>query len=1149
MSIISSIKVVDTVTGEDVFEYDSFESNGNPFKTVIETGQNGSAVESKIEISSNGVDFKLGTSDNTTGVNFVNSDGTNLFKISGDNIQDTTSTTGKCPLYIECNSGQIYRYMANGGNNSSDGWVIQNGQKYYIDKQNRMYRLLLRQDMEKTITGDPQTSAGWPTNAIISSTKEYNNTADPQTAHQFLDFSLTTAEWDEYRDEDGKLEFKKIWPDIETRFPYDASRPINFEDSSGNVVDWMTWKQTSEPGQGVDFEQIDEDNNLIYYNANSSNASTVFEGIHLDSDSNAFLDGNNSNLWFYGAGIFDTYNTSINGQMGGLTAMPILVMSNGSWLYHTKVEVWLRVPNRVYLVAGQSNAVGFGVESQLPSYISPGQTLSNVKYWGNGYSAWSDMVAGNTNASRYFGYELPLGYLTHPSYIIKYASGGTNLHTQWDPDGANNSIYDAWLTTVTNALNALTVPYQIVGMAWMQGESDSNTGNASNYETNLTEFISSVRTAVGFPKLRFGIGKIYAPNGNQTYINIIRSAQQSVADADDNIFTIETNDLSLHDNIHYDGTSLITMAERFISGFGPITVSTPNTPATFYTKTDQINTEITWHKLLSQDVDKDINTDISLSTPLSWTSSVIQNGYLNKNNPTYGNYANFDDGFSYVRNINNNLVLKIEWGSDTNNWEYIEQSSLPVTVRNGLNQDTDGFIPTYIISKSSLRNRGVAISTSNNTWLDTDAAATWWGALGMAMAGRQTFSGGIPAISSSNNDNIIPKTSSIWMAITGISTVSNRPNITVLDYDNSGRWWKKLIGQDLLKDYLTNAVVTATPWDPRIVLGHMWNKDKPWCGNYINLNIDYSKHIGIFGTISNSHYQFRLNYPGSGDNLIFDQKNKPLETVDGFILREVTGGGNGLSLEGISPEIHSNSWLSGRNSIINNWWYAIGVFGLHQNGIPGVEDMARIVTNVNLWIKTLISSSTDVFAIGKGLPNTWHYATPVGIYNTESTPINLNYIYNVVPQKTITFDAVYLQYNSTNANQLVLRRYSSEGDHGLKGQFYIDITNSKNTDLRDDILNNYICIVMVIEVFTTLAQSIVISNFAESIDTSGNLTSINTVNMNVDYGVNTYELKNTIQIPSAIPSNLNGYRVGLSISDGLINTDYINLLGFRIEIQ
>ena len=419
--------------------------------------------------------------------------------------------------------------------NSSETWIAQNGQKYTIDAEGRMYKLLLRQDMEKDINGVAQTSQAWANGSTINSTKKYNENADPEYAHQFLDFA--NVNWNDFRGSDGKLEFKMRWKGIEDRFPYDATRPVNFEDAQGNVVDWMTWKQTTEPSSSITgYEQLTEGNNAVYANS-SSTPSQRFEGLFYDTDAMAFVDGNSSATWFYASGLYTTRD-DVTSDMGGLDALPIMIMSNSQWLYHTKVEIWLRVPTQVYLIAGQSNAVGFGQLSEIPASVS----LTGVEYWGGGSNgsastAWGAMTAGSTNGNQ-FGYEIPLADLTKPSHFIKYAWGGTNLHTQWNPTGG--TMYANWLSTFNIATSALNKPYQIMGLFWLQGESDSNNAtDAGNYQANLTNLITAMRTAVGFSKMKFFIAKIYAPNLNQTYVNVVRNAQQAVADADSNVFRLK----------------------------------------------------------------------------------------------------------------------------------------------------------------------------------------------------------------------------------------------------------------------------------------------------------------------------------------------------------------------------------------------------------------------------------------------------------------------------------------------------------------------------------------------------------------------------------------------------------------------------------
>ena len=149
--------------------------------------------------------------------------------------------------------------------------------------------------------------------------------------------------WDDYKTADGKLEYKMQWSGIEERFPHDPDRGINFVDAYGNVTDWMTWKQTSEPVEGavVDYEAIDEG---INDSLQTVGINPTFHGLHMDLPlrTTAFVDGNNGPQWFYACGMYDT-SPNLSYLMDGNHALPIL-SSGGQMIWHTKVALWLRVP-------------------------------------------------------------------------------------------------------------------------------------------------------------------------------------------------------------------------------------------------------------------------------------------------------------------------------------------------------------------------------------------------------------------------------------------------------------------------------------------------------------------------------------------------------------------------------------------------------------------------------------------------------------------------------------------------------------------------------------------------------------------------------------------------------------------------------------
>ncbi len=169
----------------------------------------------------------------------------------------------------------------------------------------------------------------------------------------------------------------------------------------------------------------------------------------------------------------------------------------------------------VYLLGGQSNAVGHGSASQLPPQLFyPQEDIDFFYHFKDGPFVHATVRPGvSRNGS--FGPEISfarrLSEIHGPDpktriAIIKYAHGGTNLHTQWRGDGtASNSNdgpeYLAFQETVSRGLASLREKYpiaeiSIAGMAWMQGESDRDPRFNPDYEDNLNRFIADIRATI-----------------------------------------------------------------------------------------------------------------------------------------------------------------------------------------------------------------------------------------------------------------------------------------------------------------------------------------------------------------------------------------------------------------------------------------------------------------------------------------------------------------------------------------------------------------------------------------------------------------------------------------------------------------------------
>ena len=262
---------------------------------------------------------------------------------------------------------------------------------------------------------------------------------------------------------------------------------------------------------------------------------------------------------------------------------------------------------KVFLIGGQSNAAGSGLNTEYPALYQNPQT--DVEFWVGGrlpgdnvpdYSSWDrsadtsfrplELGSGNYLAGTHSGFEMSLGRALKDALpydniaIVKYGMSGSALERElrsgdgagdWDAgpptwipaEGYDGVRYHVFKTSaVLPALQAIMdrgdMP-EVAAMFWMQGETDAgNLTAANNYEANLNKLIGTVRTDFGAPDMRFIIGRIRAVMG--TYNVTVRSAMEDVATADPLAEWINTDDLAVNsDNVHYSAAGLVDMGQRF----------------------------------------------------------------------------------------------------------------------------------------------------------------------------------------------------------------------------------------------------------------------------------------------------------------------------------------------------------------------------------------------------------------------------------------------------------------------------------------------------------------------------------------------------------------------------------------------------------
>jgi hypothetical protein len=242
-------------------------------------------------------------------------------------------------------------------------------------------------------------------------------------------------------------------------------------------------------------------------------------------------------------------------------------------------------PIQVYLLAGQSNMLGAGKFWELPTEPFNYLTPQSVSYSydldigakvSNGFEQLRPGVYLNS-----FGPELSFGRFVDeasaaPIGIIKVAAGGTSLALDWDPEAPapGRALYPRMLQHVTNALASLGgegTDYQVAGVLWVHGESDTSAAVAPAYHDNLTDFIQQVRTDLNNPQLPFYIGRLNR-GANLPNVKVIRQAQADVAREDPYTIAVDLDALPLrYDSVHYTPDGLLGLGEVLANAviYGP----------------------------------------------------------------------------------------------------------------------------------------------------------------------------------------------------------------------------------------------------------------------------------------------------------------------------------------------------------------------------------------------------------------------------------------------------------------------------------------------------------------------------------------------------------------------------------------------------
>jgi hypothetical protein len=188
-----------------------------------------------------------------------------------------------------------------------------------------------------------------------------------------------------------------------------------------------------------------------------------------------------------------------------------------------------------------------------------------------------------------YGPELVLGHALGsasyaPTSLIKVAEGGTTLYADWLPPSAAsrtgrevgylyNQLSQKIKALQTNPAsvhpNCASQKCRWAGFIWFQGENDSfDAPNAEEYQQNLKNLLSDVRSETGSPQLPVVIVQINAWAQSMDYGKQVASAQQAVVNSDPKAKLVVTNDLGLH--YHYDSAGQLVIGARVAKALIPM---------------------------------------------------------------------------------------------------------------------------------------------------------------------------------------------------------------------------------------------------------------------------------------------------------------------------------------------------------------------------------------------------------------------------------------------------------------------------------------------------------------------------------------------------------------------------------------------------
>lgn len=224
----------------------------------------------------------------------------------------------------------------------------------------------------------------------------------------------------------------------------------------------------------------------------------------------------------------------------------ILSPSNGECRFHIGV-------GDVYVIAGQSNAVGFGRSPSADEVDTRVQLFGLDRRWRDAahplsvgtdyaFTPVGDWAATGASAFLRFG-QVITRELNYPIGLLQTAQGGMPIKL-WDRGAL---LYEKMIEVIRAAGG------KVKGILWYQGCSDTDTDqDAQNYYHKLTELIAHVREELVQPELPFLVVQInrFMTDERHARWAWIKEAQRRIALDVPNVYVAPSHDANMQDYAH-----------------------------------------------------------------------------------------------------------------------------------------------------------------------------------------------------------------------------------------------------------------------------------------------------------------------------------------------------------------------------------------------------------------------------------------------------------------------------------------------------------------------------------------------------------------------------------------------------------------------